>query len=147
MKNTEELIEEICESMKNLLLQKNRNYGDSATNPSNVFSRGSAIDSICARIDDKLMRIQNKGINDKTEDTVSDLIGYLILLKVAMHKEKNEDYETFKETIAFGGCVSINGRPIDSLESLQYHYNIKEEEEEEEEEGYEIETEDKNNSI
>ena len=64
-----------------------------------------------------------------------------------MHKEKNEDYETFKETIAFGGCVSINGRPIDSLESLQYHYNIKEEEEEEEEEGYEIETEDKNNSI
>ena len=73
--------------MKNLLIKKNRDYGDSATNPSNVFSSGSPVDSLCARIDDKLMRIQNKGINDKTEDTVSDLIGYLILLKVALHKD------------------------------------------------------------
>ena len=92
MKNTEQLIEEMCDSMKELLLQKNRSYGDSATNPSNVFSKGSPVESICARIDDKLMRIQNKGINDETEDTVSDLIGYLILLKVALHKEKNNEY-------------------------------------------------------
>ena len=81
--------------MKDLLIQKNRDYGDSATNPSNVFSDGSPIDSLCARIDDKLMRIQNKGINDKTEDTISDLIGYLILLKVAMLKERNEEYDSF----------------------------------------------------
>ena len=149
MKDTEQLIEEVCESMKNLLLEKNRNYGDSATNPSNVFSSGSAVDSICARIDDKLMRIQNKGINDKTEDTVSDLIGYLILLKVAMHKEKNKEknteYNMFKETIAFGGHVNIDGKPIHSLESLQCHYNIKKENKESEE--YEMKTEDNNNSI
>ena len=88
MKETEKLIEEICESMKNLLLEKNRAYGDSATNPSNVFSSGSAVDSICARIDDKLMRIQNKGINDETEDTVDDLIGYLLLLKMSMNEEQ-----------------------------------------------------------
>jgi len=30
------------------------------------------------------MRIKNKGINDKTEDTVDDLIGYLLLLKMSM---------------------------------------------------------------
>jgi hypothetical protein len=133
MKDTEQLIEEMCDSMKELLLQKNRSYGDSATNPSNVFSKGSPVDSICARIDDKLMRIQNRGINDKTEDTVSDLIGYLILLKVAILKEKSEEYNTMKETIAFGGHVNISGKPISSLEGLNIHYDIK--------------TEDNNNSI
>ena len=86
MKTTEQLIEEMCESMKDLLIKKNRDYGDSATNPSSVFSSGSPVDSLCARIDDKLMRIQNKGINDKTEDTLDDLIGYLLLLKMSMKK-------------------------------------------------------------
>ena len=133
MKDTEQLIEEICESMKNLLIQKNRDYGDSATNPSNVFSSGSPVDSICARIDDKLMRIQNKGINDKTEDTVSDLIGYLILLKVALHKEKHEEYEDMAETIRLGGFCNMTGTPIDNLEDLKYHYDL--------------DTEDNNNSI
>ena len=133
MKNTEQLIEEICESMKNLLIQKNRDYGDSVTNPSNVFSSGSPVDSICARIDDKLMRIQNKGINDKTEDTVSDLIGYLILLKVALHKEKNNEYEEMADSIKMGGFCNISGTPIDNLEDLKYHYDM--------------ETEDNNNSI
>jgi len=122
MKETEKLIEDICESMKNLLLEKNRAYGDSATNPSNVFSSGSAVDSICARIDDKLMRIQNKGINDETEDTVSDLIGYLILLKVAIYKEKNEDYEGDKEIIENGGHLNLNGKPIATLEDLDIYY-------------------------
>lgn len=133
MKNTEQLIEEICESMKNLLIQKNRDYGDSATNPSNVFSSGSPVDSICARIDDKLMRIQNKGINDKTEDTVSDLIGYLILLKVALHKEKHDEYDEMAESIKMGGFCNISGTPIDNLEDLKYHYDLN--------------TEDNNNSI
>ena len=95
---TEDLIIKVTDEMKDLLIEKNRAYGDSATNPSNVFSSGSPIDSLCARIDDNLMRIQNKGINDKTEDTVSDLIGYLILLKVAIYKEKHGEYQAFKET-------------------------------------------------
>tara|TARA_R100000008_G_C3583329_1_gene170220 strand:+ start:1107 stop:1508 length:402 start_codon:yes stop_codon:yes gene_type:complete len=133
MKTTEQLIEEVCESMKNLLLEKNRNYGDSATNPANVFSSGSAIDSICARIDDKLMRIQNKGINDETEDTVSDLIGYLILLKVALHKDKHEEYEEMAQSIRLGGFCNIGGTPIETEDQLKYHYDI--------------ETEDNNNSI
>ena len=81
---TEDLIIKVTDEMKDLLIEKNRAYGDSATNPTNVFSDGSAIESLCARIDDKLMRIQNKGINDKTEDTVSDLIGYLLLLKMSL---------------------------------------------------------------
>ena len=130
---TEDLILKVTDEMKELLISKNRAYGDSATNPSNVFSSGSAIDSICARIDDKLMRIQNKGINDKTEDTISDLIGYLILLKVAQYKDKHEDYEEMAESVRLGGFCNINGTPIETEEQLKYHYDI--------------ETEDNNNSI
>jgi len=121
---TEDLIVKVTDEMKDLLIEKNRAYGDSATNPSNVFSKGSPIESLCARIDDKLMRIQNKGINDKTEDTVSDLIGYLILLKVAIHKEKNDEYENDKQVIDNGGYVNINGKPIQDQEQLKVHYQI-----------------------
>jgi|TARA_R110000744_G_scaffold113162_4_gene212078 hypothetical protein len=67
-----------------LLKSKNKAYGDTALNPVKIFSRLDATEAICARIDDKIMRIKNKGINDKTEDTVDDLIGYLLLLKMSM---------------------------------------------------------------
>ena len=73
------------------------------------------------------MRISNKGINDKTEDTVSVLIGYLILLKVAMYKEKNEEYETMAESIRLGGFANINGKPIETEDQLRYHYDLKDE--------------------
>jgi hypothetical protein len=83
---TSELIRQISEEVTDLLLMKNAAYGDSALNPANIFAKGDAIENLCARIDDKLMRIKTKGITDDTEDTVQDLIGYLILLRVAMLK-------------------------------------------------------------
>ena len=67
-----------------LLIMKNKAYGNTALNPTNIFSKLNATEAICARIDDKLARISNKGINDATEDTVDDLIGYLLLLKMSM---------------------------------------------------------------
>ena len=70
--------------ISDLLKEKNKAYGDTALNPTNVFSKLSATEAICARLDDKLARIKNKGINDETEDTVDDLIGYLLLLKMSM---------------------------------------------------------------
>jgi len=66
----------------NLLKTKNRAYGNTALKPLGIFSKLDASEALCARIDDKLARISNKGINDQTEDTVSDLIGYLFLLKM-----------------------------------------------------------------
>ena len=73
-----------------LLINKNNSYGNSATSPANIFSKGNAVDSICARIDDKIMRIANKGINENTFDTIDDLIGYLILLKIAWYEKEFE---------------------------------------------------------
>ena len=83
---TQKRIKEITKEVTDLLLRKNRAYGDSALNPANIFSELDATEALCARIDDKLMRIKNKGINDDTEDTVDDLIGYLILLKISINK-------------------------------------------------------------
>ena len=85
--STRDLIIETSTEVMNLLLEKNAAYGDSALNPVGIFSRGNAVDSLCARIDDKLMRIKSKGITDATEDTVQDLIGYLILLKIATNQK------------------------------------------------------------
>jgi|TARA_R110000823_G_scaffold294776_1_gene413730 hypothetical protein len=79
-------LEETVSNIVELLKSKNKAYGNTALNPSNVFSKLSATEAICARLDDKLARIKNKGINDKTEDTVDDLIGYLLLLKMSMKK-------------------------------------------------------------
>ena len=74
----------VVKQMTNLLKEKNKAYGNSALNPTNIFSKLNATESLCARIDDKIARIKNKGINDKTEDTVDDLIGYLLLLKMSL---------------------------------------------------------------
>ena len=122
---SDKIIEKVCEDIKELLLKKNRDYGDSALNPKNVFSQGDVFESLGSRIDDKLMRIQNVGVNDETEDTVSDLIGYLILYKVAMIMEKQKEYEDEKETIENGGHLTIDGRTMTTIDELDYYYSEK----------------------
>lgn len=90
MKSTEELIKEVGREIVMLLIEKNKAYGDTANHPPQIFSKLSAREGILARIDDKLSRIKNKGLNDLTEDSVADLIGYLILYKVQVRKEDNK---------------------------------------------------------
>ena len=79
-------LDKVSQEIVNLLKSKNKAYGNTALNPVNTFSKLSSTEGICARIDDKLARIKNSGINDKTEDTVDDLIGYLFLLKMSLEK-------------------------------------------------------------
>lgn len=71
-----------CEQLKQMLLDKNRKYGNSALEPKRLFSRADAAEQIRVRIDDKLSRIANRQ-NDDDEDVILDLTGYLILLMVA----------------------------------------------------------------
>ena len=48
------------------------------------------------RIDDKLNRIQQgAGLLDEDEDVIVDLIGYLVLLKIALPKALPMNYEQF----------------------------------------------------
>mgnify|MGYP003626142178 CR=1 FL=1 len=80
-------LDQIVNKITDLLKEKNAAYGDTALNPTNIFSKLKSTEAICARIDDKLARIGNKGINDETEDTIDDLIGYLLLLKMSMDRD------------------------------------------------------------
>ena len=86
--NFKEELLKMTNNITELLISKNTDYGNTALNPTNVFSKLNSREAICARIDDKLSRISNRGINDKTEDTIDDLIGYLLLLKMAMNENK-----------------------------------------------------------
>ena len=90
MSKTQDLIKEVGKEVVLLLLEKNKAYGDTANNPPQIFSKLSPKEGLLARIDDKLSRIKQKGLNDLTEDTVQDLIGYLILYKVQVKKEENK---------------------------------------------------------
>jgi hypothetical protein len=82
MTNTQLVIAEVCDEIKELLLEKNRKYGDSAINPIRILSKSSNTEQILVRIDDKLNRIKNMQ-SDEDEDVITDLIGYLVLYKVA----------------------------------------------------------------
>lgn len=73
-----------CDQIKEMLLEKNLLYGDSVLNPVRIASKASPIEQILVRIDDKLSRWKNLQ-PDESEDVVKDLIGYLILLRIA-HK-------------------------------------------------------------
>lgn len=79
-------VREELDSIGEMLIEKNRAYGDSALNPVRIFSKADPLEQLNVRIDDKLSRLQ-RGQGD-TEDTEGDLIGYLILRRLAT-KRKN----------------------------------------------------------
>jgi hypothetical protein len=85
MLDTQTHISFVCDQIKELLLEKNKKYGDSALDPSRIFSKADPIEQLLVRIDDKLNRIQKgAGLLANDEDIIQDLIGYLVLLKIAI---------------------------------------------------------------
>ena len=92
MNKTEIRISEVCDDIKELLIHKNRKYGDSALKPNRIFSKCSATEQLLVRIDDKLNRImKGAGLLANDEDVVNDLIGYLVLLKISMASDQNNE--------------------------------------------------------
>jgi hypothetical protein len=81
-KKTEKEISGVCKDIESLLISKNRAYGDSALEPVRMFSKANAAEQILVRIDDKLSRV-SRGHEYIGDDTIDDLIGYLVLLKIA----------------------------------------------------------------
>ena len=81
----------MCDELKALLLDKNRKYGDSALNPVRIFSKASTLEQLKVRMDDKLSRLRNAQ-EDDDEDPVTDLIGYLVLYKVALLQQRSAPF-------------------------------------------------------
>lgn len=73
-----------------LLVAKNLAYGNSALDPIRVFSKADPTEQLLVRIDDKLSRLKY-GQGKEGEDVVSDLIGYLVLLKVQRASESKTE--------------------------------------------------------
>lgn len=70
-----------------LLLKKNTAYGDSALSPVECFAQGlSTSQRLGVRMDDKISRMARG--NADGEDPQMDLAGYLILLRIALAREK-----------------------------------------------------------
>jgi hypothetical protein len=78
-----------CLDLARMLLEKNRRYGNSALEPVRIFSRADPAEQLRVRIDDKLSRIRTADPAD-AEDAVLDLLGYLVLYRVAAKRAAGE---------------------------------------------------------
>ena len=74
-------VECVLTEILGMLVRKNAAYGNSALDPVRVFSKASTVEQLLVRIDDKLSRLK-RGTPDG-EDIERDLLGYLVLLRVA----------------------------------------------------------------
>jgi len=88
-----EQISAVCRTIELLLLAKNEVYGNSALDPIRIFSRADPVEQLRVRIDDKLSRLARGGhdlaaVGESHIDTIKDLIGYLILLLVALERDR-----------------------------------------------------------
>jgi len=87
MSTADEIIAE-CTALQELLLAKNAKYGDSAFN-SGIMFNVPPITAIKARINDKISRIVQNEVTGEADvdDCTKDLLGYLILLRIAEKRE------------------------------------------------------------
>ena len=113
MNEIEMKISSVCDDIKELLIHKNRKYGNSALKPCRVFSKSSPVEQLLVRIDDKLNRImKGAGLLANDEDVVNDLIGYLVLLKIGMNDEKHQ------EMLDMGKAIYGDGLKADPLSEI-----------------------------
>ncbi len=112
---TQRAIEKVGKSLTNFIIEKNKNYGNSALEPLKIFSkhitsvddineckefdaivinennRRRSLNLMLTRLDDKLSRIKNA--KELRKNDVSDILGYLILVCV------NLGWDNFDELI------------------------------------------------
>ena len=79
---------ETCHEIAHMLVRKNIAYGNSALDPIRIFSKAGPREQLHVRIDDKLNRLM-KGTDYPGDNDIDDLIGYLVLLKIAKGRNDN----------------------------------------------------------
>ncbi len=80
-------VNKVLNEIRDLLLERNAKYGNSALDPKRIFSKASPVEQLYVRLDDKLSRINN---GEMTDEVLNDTIGYLIILRIArkLHTKK-----------------------------------------------------------
>ena len=76
----------ILSEIGDTLIAKNQQYGNSALEPVRIFSKASATEQIKVRMDDKISRLV-RGNGEGDEDAQADLLGYIVLLKIAQSED------------------------------------------------------------
>ena len=71
------------QAIRELLIAKNKSYGDSVLNPVRIFSKASPEEQLKVRVDDKLSRLAYGDSSTIKEDVTLDLIGYLLIMRIA----------------------------------------------------------------
>jgi hypothetical protein len=79
-------LDKVLQELKEVLIQKNNAYGDAALNPVRIFSKADAVEQIKVRLDDKISRLARG--KEAGEDVYLDLMGYLILLRIAQTRKQ-----------------------------------------------------------
>ena len=82
----EDAIMRHCHEIGEFLVKKNQAYGNSAFEPMGIFSDLTADQQVRVRIDDKLSRLA-RGRQYGQEDTILDLVGYLVILRVIQERD------------------------------------------------------------
>ena len=120
MNDSELKISGVCDDIKELLIHKNRKYGNSALKPNRIFSKSSATEQLLVRIDDKLNRImKGAGLLATDEDVVNDLIGYLVLLKISMTSDQNNEILETARSI-YGDGISAGNIELQAPDILDH---------------------------
>ena len=89
----------VCQNLAELLIAKNRDYGDSAFKSPPLAPNLSPASAILVRMGDKIERLETlarklangDGIavaSESVEDTIGDLAGYCVLLLIAMKERR-----------------------------------------------------------
>ena len=81
----EQNVRRILNGVADILVTRNKEYGNSALDPVHVFSNSGRIEQLKVQLDHKLSRIARGG--DPGIDTLRDLIGYEVLYIMAMETE------------------------------------------------------------
>lgn len=76
----------ILSEIGDTIIAKNEQYGNSALEPVRISSKASATEQIKVRMDDKISRLV-RGNGEGDEDAALDLLGYIVLLKIAQSED------------------------------------------------------------
>jgi len=86
---TEQELEEIFDEVRDMVMQKNEQYGDSVLDPVRIFSKADISEQIMVRLDDKLSRLARGNASmEADEDVFKDIMGYCAFAIIAIRKKQ-----------------------------------------------------------
>ena len=94
-----ELKDSVLNSVSEVLIEKNRKYGNAALEPIGLFYKGDSTTSITIRIDDKISRVKNSEVLRKND--MFDLLGYSLLLGISQNYWNTPEEYNFEETVYY----------------------------------------------